>query len=169
MSRQPLIYPGETVDDVRRRFAQRVEVSDEGCWIWPSSSGDYGSFRGRMAHRASWELYRGPIPEGLYILHRCDHTGAAFARPSCVNPAHLAPGTPRDNRLDVLRAQRRERAEDLRREPIEIWIPSGASERLVDLAAKRGVPVDVVVDELADRLRGEAPRLLDELVAGVAP
>lgn len=58
------------------------------CWLWSGAknAGGYGLIyvNGRMvrAHRLAWELYRGPIPDGMQIDHRCR------ARP-CVNPEHL--------------------------------------------------------------------------------
>jgi hypothetical protein len=57
----------------------------------------YGQFwmgdRLELAHRAAWLLFRGAIPEGLFMCHRCDVR-------SCVNPAHLFIGSAKDNMLD---------------------------------------------------------------------
>lgn len=77
------------------RFEKYFDKAD-GCWEWKGAlrGKGYGSFRiGRknyIASRISYELYKGPIKEGLIVCHRCNH-------PSCVNPQHLYLGTYLDN------------------------------------------------------------------------
>lgn len=79
--------------------------SADECWDWEGSTdaGGYGQIGrdGTMlkAHRVSYELYVGPIPEGAWVLHSCD-------RPVCVNPNHLRPGNARDNTDDALSRDR---------------------------------------------------------------
>ncbi len=90
---------------VKLTLAERVErgftrgAHDE-CWLWRNATNadGYGvlAVGGRgtaLAHRVSYEVYVGDIPEGLYVLHRCD-------TPACVNPAHLFLGTHQDNMDD---------------------------------------------------------------------
>jgi hypothetical protein len=76
-------------------FWDRVEKTDN-CWLWrgPRKPGGYGSVRGTNAQRIAWQLAVGPIPDGLWVLHRCDN-------PPCVNPAHLFLGTVVDNNRDM--------------------------------------------------------------------
>ena len=71
------------------------------CWIWMGSRKDfgYGDFArdGRLwlAHRVSWEIHYGPVPDGIQVCHQCDN-------PSCVRPDHLFLGTQTDNVQDCL-------------------------------------------------------------------
>jgi len=81
------------VTSIQKPFLERVSFGD-GCWEWQGRlHTGYGRLRGVLAHRISWETFRGLIPEGLCVLHKCDN-------PSCVKPSHLFVGTQIDNIKD---------------------------------------------------------------------
>lgn len=99
-----------------QRFARAVlSAPGDGCWEWQRARNHRGYglmyYEGRLqpAHRVAWQLYFGPIPEGMQVLHRCDN-------PPCVRLLHLRLGTISDNARDrvqkgrhvnVLKRQRR--------------------------------------------------------------
>jgi len=92
---------------LKERLENLTEYIPEcGCWILMTSTDTSGYARLgvngklRLAHRVSWEVHIGPIPEGVCVLHRCD-------TPSCVNPNHLFLGTKRDNTQDCINKKRR--------------------------------------------------------------
>jgi predicted XRE-type DNA-binding protein len=87
------------------KFLKKVEKTDS-CWNWTGrlDIGGYGRFsRGNghwtKAHRTSYEIYKGNIPNGLIIRHLCHNR-------KCVNPNHLETGTQKDNVKDMYLANR---------------------------------------------------------------
>ena len=88
------------------RFNQKYEAEPmSGCWLWICTLDGKGYGKLKVAgklisgHRLSWELHRGEIPIGKWVLHRCDNR-------MCVNPEHLFLGTARDNVLDMVQKGR---------------------------------------------------------------
>lgn len=90
-------------ENVRERFLRYVRVDhDSGAWLWTGgiSSSGYGAFwldgRTMPAHRVSWLLHRGPIPDGMFVCHVHEDLGRHN-----VNPDHLFLGTAADNMRDA--------------------------------------------------------------------
>ena len=86
--------------EYKERFLKKIHFSGpNSCWYWTAAKDrdGYGQFRlnGRMeqAHRVAYQLWVGPIPEGLVVRHKCDN-------PICVHPTHLELGTQADNVRD---------------------------------------------------------------------
>jgi hypothetical protein len=87
---------------MEKAFEDNVRKGD-GCWTWIGLLDNDGYGRAKIthngkrlqgrAHRISWLIHNGPIPDGMHVLHACDQT-------SCVRPGHLFLGTIADNNAD---------------------------------------------------------------------
>ena len=104
MSKKQLIHRWQSPEE--RFFKQTYKDPISGCWLWIGAicGTGYGGIKvnGRLtrAHRFSYELHYGSIPDGLCVLHKCDVR-------HCVNPDHLFTGTITDNNRDCTNKKRR--------------------------------------------------------------
>jgi hypothetical protein len=91
-------YPPRPRPTLRERLESGLPIDRDPaqCWEWQRSRSrqGYGRLGPRVyAHRLAYEVFIGPIPDGLHVLHHCDN-------PPCCNPAHLWSGTVADNMRD---------------------------------------------------------------------
>ena len=83
------------------RLQKRLKIMPGGCWEWQGycTPDGYGQIWQNTSkhtvrvHRVMWEIVFGPIPDCLFVLHKCDN-------PPCANPSHLFLGTRIDNNAD---------------------------------------------------------------------
>ena len=90
-------------EGLKKRFQGKYVVrKDTGCWEWTAALAGKGYGQIKLtgqrkqayAHRVSYMIHKGDIPEGKEVLHACDN-------PKCVNPNHLSVGTQKDNLQDM--------------------------------------------------------------------
>ena len=119
------------------------------CWVWTAGTNGagYGQIRPGglapriLAHRASWELFRGPIPKsdsyhGTCVLHKCDNR-------ACINPDHLFLGTNEDNIHDCI-AKNRKPTKLKPEQVLEIKTRTASGESPTSLAREFGVDKSTV-------------------------
>jgi hypothetical protein len=147
-------------DPVERFWPKVDKRGPDECWEWMGAKqrgygallvGDAGSRRLHRAHRFSYELANGPIPDDLVVCHHCDNR-------ACVNPAHLFVGTQADNMADAATKGRIRAGEDHHNSKltsadvrvIREWHPAGWS--LDDLAAAFGVSRSLISQVLSRQI-----------------
>ena len=90
-------------DDEIQRFKSRIDIAgpDE-CWLWTAGKFargygalNYGRHKPGYAHRFSYQLRHGKLPDGAVVMHSCD-------TPACVNPNHLSAASQSENVQDCI-------------------------------------------------------------------
>jgi hypothetical protein len=123
-----------------------IPEPNSGCWIWLGgvSPLGYGKMsmslyrKEQQAHRISYLIHKGPIPDGMKILHSCDNS-------LCVNPDHLSVGTQADNVLDAQKKRRLRAVRALTNEQVgQIRMAKASGERTMDLAKQYGVHTSTI-------------------------
>jgi hypothetical protein len=156
-----------SVETLADRFWPRVDRSGgpDVCWPWTGKTiHGYGfisrNHRHVGTHRVAWELTNGPIPDGLWVLHRCDN-------PPCCNPAHLWLGTVADNMADAA-IKERLRSKITAAQVYEIRVRAARGEARAALAIEYGVSRWAVRDYIqgAERIHVPFPPDLIGLAAG---
>jgi len=122
-------------------FQHSIPEPMSGCWLWtgPTFARNYGKIGcpPALAHRISWTVFRGAIPAGLVVRHRCDN-------PSCVNPDHLELGTNADNVADKIARGRQAKGERIARAVL-----SAREVGEIKLLLRRGAPRKAIAHDFS--------------------
>lgn len=94
--------PENMLISLKERFNKKVIKNKNECWGWKGYIGKnpypqmlYKKPKRVLIHRVSWLIHKGPVPNGLFVLHKCDNK-------ICTNPDHLFLGTIKDNSDDMI-------------------------------------------------------------------
>lgn len=162
MTYPPKLIPiRPSVEDIKR-FYQKIRKAENGCWIWEAAQSKRGygnaSCGGRivLAHRASWVIHNGPIPNELCVLHDCP----SGDNPSCVNPAHLFLGTQQDNTADRVRKGRQAKGDKSGARMHPEKLPRGINNWRARIN-------DAIVKEIRERAGAGEPQRLIALSIGI--
>lgn len=128
---------------------EHLVVKKRGCWDSRAKSTmkegyirikfrEFGP-QGMLFHRFSYQKYCGPIPIGLFVLHKCDN-------PRCSNPKHLFLGDNGDNVRDAVKKGRHKRGSYRIENHPEVW-PRGETHHSAKLKETQVVEI----------IRSEAP------------
>lgn len=126
-----------------RFFRHIITEPSTGCWLWTGQmmKSGYGQFGiaahvSDGAHRYSWRIHRGDIPQGMFVRHHCNVK-------LCVNPNHLYLATPKKNSMDAAKDGLLGRKLDAEKVlQIHALLKEGAS--LADLGRKYGVVPELI-------------------------
>ncbi len=150
---------------LRERFdLSYMPEPNSGCWLWIGTLGyPLGVPRPRITHKAkilaghrvSIELFKGPIPQGMYACHTCHNT-------YCVNPDHLYAGTAKQNTDDMMRSGRHAAAQPEVREALIARCKKMNATRRALTHCKRGHPLsgdNLFIDKKGSRVCRECTRM----------
>lgn len=114
-----------------------IPEPNSGCLLWlgPVIVGGYGRIKVHgevvLAHRLSYQLSCGPIPDGLEVCHRCD-------MPGCIEPGHLFLGSHKENMADMSAKRRNPKPRGA-----DHWWAKLTAEKAEEIRAAKGRQKDI--------------------------